>query len=74
VKAISRIRLIFAFIKLSLGFGFHDDLVQNLSFKNNAVVQVNTEQISHVDGEHVTARKDYNFRIISESISVISGI
>jgi diacylglycerol kinase family enzyme len=71
VKAISRIRLIGAFIRLSFGFSFSDSLVEKFQFIESCEVKTEIQLKQHADGEQISDGTEISFRLIKSAVSVV---
>lgn len=71
VHDVSRVRLIFEFLKLSFGFSFNPQVVSNISFKNSIEIQVEKPQPAHADGEHIPTFTDGRFTVIPGALKVV---
>ena len=71
VKAVPRFRLIWAFLKLSVGFGFREDLVTQFSVKESCSIEMKTDLKCHADGEQVSPGKSIHCKLIKGAIPVI---
>ncbi|MAO64719.1 MAG: hypothetical protein CL666_06940 [Balneola sp.] len=73
VNPISRIRLIFEFIKLSFGIPFRDDVVRIYTSDKSAFIKTDHPQKVHSDGEQITPFQSGKFEIVPGAITVITG-
>ncbi len=71
VKAFSRGRLFWEFIKLSFGFSFKPGLTEVHKIQHTLKVKLNREMKVHADGEQVAQKKRYNFKLNKQLIDVI---
>jgi len=73
VKAVPRIKLIIAFLKLSFGFEFNDALVNRFHLHKNCTIQTDTLLKCHADGEQVSPGMVINFKLLKAHLSVTTG-
>ncbi|MAL16402.1 MAG: hypothetical protein CL670_10505 [Balneola sp.] len=73
VKAVQRIKLIIAFLKLSFGFEFNDTLVHRFSLQENCTIKTDDHLKCHADGEQVSPGTVINFKLLKAGLSVITG-
>lgn len=73
VHPVSRIRLIFEFIKLSFGIPFKDGVVEIFSSDRSAFIKVNEPQRAHADGEQLALFNAGEFKILPGTITVLSA-
>lgn len=71
VKDITRLRLVFEFLKLSSGLPFNKNIVDVFVTKNGCKTTSNREVKSHADGEQVYTTKINNFNLLPGAINVI---
>lgn len=73
VKAVPRVRLILAFLKLSFGFKFDDALVDRYCLQKSCTIKTDTLLKCHADGEQVSPGTVINFKLLKADLSVIVG-
>ncbi len=73
VKAVSRLRLILEFLKLSFGFSFNKQIVDKYSFTDSVTISTEYPLKSHADGEQVPEKNHHKFSVLPEALKVITA-
>lgn len=73
VKHISRIRLLYEFIKLSLGKPFYSQVVQQFTTNNSFSIHTQKVYKAHADGEQVSGPSQFHFDVIKSGLKVVTG-
>ncbi|MBO6586412.1 MAG: diacylglycerol kinase family lipid kinase [Gracilimonas sp.] len=71
VKAVSRIRLILEFLKLSFGFSFNKKIADEYSFTDSVIISTDRLLKSHADGEQVPETNHHVFEVLPGALEVI---
>ncbi|MGN8226524.1 diacylglycerol/lipid kinase family protein [Gracilimonas sp. BCB1] len=73
VKSVTRVRLIYEFLKLSFGFSFNKQMVDEYSFTDS--VSISTEHVlkAHADGEQVPENDHHTFKVLPGALKVITA-
>ncbi|WP_428236893.1 diacylglycerol/lipid kinase family protein [Gracilimonas sp.] len=71
VKAVSRMRLILEFLKLSFGFSFNKKIVDEYLFTDTVTISTDRVLKSHADGEQVPKTDHYVFEVLPGALEVI---
>ena len=70
VKDISRLSLIFEFIKLSIGMPFRKKVVDVISISDKCEITTENEVLAHADGEK-TKGVSFNFEVLKQALPVV---
>jgi YegS/Rv2252/BmrU family lipid kinase len=73
VKAVSRIRLIIEFLKLSFGFSFNRQIINEYSFTDAVTISTDCVLKSHADGEQVQESDHHEFEILPAALQIIAA-
>ncbi|MEQ8525548.1 diacylglycerol kinase family protein [Gracilimonas sp.] len=71
VRAVSRLRLIIEFLKLSFGFSFKKNVIIEFSMTSAAKIKTYKKLKSHADGEQVSESADFFFEVYKGELPVI---
>lgn len=73
VKSISRLRLLYEFIKLSLGYPFYSNVVHELKADKMFTIKTEHPVKAHADGEQVSGPVSFDFKLCIGGLKVVTG-
>ncbi len=71
VKDVPRLRLIYEFIKLSIGLSLSTQVIAKYTFKSRVRVHPSERVKAHADGEQVTPYPEYKFQVLRAERHII---